>query len=1851
MRENLNPRVAMMVAVVAVMLLSGFLPMVTTAQNGQAPAPRSGVVQKTTSEAVSQLSLPSSQYHVTADSPAAAVESSHVQVPGWGSLSITPAASAQGNSELASAVSSLGTEQARAEVPSVPSLSTVVAQPVSTPSSSTNQTPVPLSAHANMVPQTVPTVPQWDQLCGPWPFSGPMCLPPPRDSAAMAYDPNDNYVVMYGGAEQASGTTLGTPLSDTWTYKSGVWTELTPTPSPPPRAAPSFVYDTADSKLLLFGGDNLGGSIQSPSPAAVLHDTWTFSGGKWTQIKPSTSPLGRFGAPVVYDAMDGYVLLFGGANFSSSGTLSFYNDLWSFKGSTWTQLPMQAGSGAVGVPGAGRFQAMAYDSYDGYSVLYDNGASWYYVGGYWYQIASGADPPEPNFTCGGSTQTNCIFGMAYDPLDRYVIFQEAVQQYSFMAGAEQTWAYRAGNWLNVTTASTEIPEQENPAMTYDAHDGYVLYFGGDDPQTINDTWLFPAPLSVTVSTNRSSLDVNQSVILTAAPSGGYPPYSYTWNTPANLGCPSSTSISITCTPSSATGSPFSISLTVTDSASTTSSPATASIKVFADPKVPQPSPSIPTADIGTAVTFTATPSGGTGIFHYAWTGLPTGNGCTTANSSSIGCTPTQQTITYVAVTVKDTNGYAATSSPTKFTVDSAPIVSLQVNRSKLDEHESLLFYANATGGTGVYTFAYVGLPFGCSSANKSRLPCAPSATGGFIVTVYANDTGGGSANSTITFYVYSDPSITSYWFPTGGQVAYANESLALLINYSGGIAPYSNCISSPPAWPSGCAGGLGGTSVLLPDYQPYGTAGIYPLVTNITDSTGWKSEVRFNESIYYPTLVTPPTVLPVHEGFSTNASFSIYSMHGATPMTWWLNDTTRGVSLCGPIVASSYGLQQCTFTPNWNGTDQLNLTVKDALHTRLFVTFTYSVAPSLGSLSFKASTTTHSVNQGGTLPDEMGASTTFSATWRGGNGAYTCVLAENGSATLATQPASGLSCSMSYTWIHAAAYTVTLTVTDSQGGLGGSVSQSLFIDVTSKTAILTFTPSLTTLDAQVNDNLSVTYAGGYPNYTFSWNFGNGVKTSTQVPWVVYAWPQVGAYSATITIADSLGVASSTSSVSITVGPSPGAKSIAVNDGPVSVTGIGNGGSVAIPVGTNATFNVTMQGGLAPYTYTWTVNGRIVDSVHSANLWSTCTLNWSKTGNYTLNVTVTDSQNQNSKLTLTVEVKLDKVGPVSLMVTHLTLDAGMWNNVSLSWSGGWAPFSLRYLIVTPISRQWFNTTSTSLQLRWNGTGTMAITATVVDGFGYTAEQNATFTVNPDMTASCAPTYTGAPLPGKNLTFSLSCLSGGSQPFSYRWIAGNVIVTTGTATLNLGFTQDGVYNVSVNVTDAAGVTVTSKVLKVVVDQLGPLSIRATSRTTDVGVKDNLTLSFSGGIAPFSYHYFIATPTKNWWQNISSSTLELDAANPGNVSVMAIVLDAYGHSVFQNVTITVNSDPSAPCAPTYSGTPRPGSTLAFSLGCLSGGIGPFSYTWVIGGVTKVTSTSTVNFTFEGAGIYNVWVNVTDSLGLTASSKTVQVDTAPSTSPGMFGSSIATTLVVFLVVIVVAIVIGLILYARRKKPVPASGDSDHQPQDDITREIRSRTNGRWAEENSLVQETSSTTGKDHSIVRDRIQLLCENHWLEKQNTSGNTEYRWGGTAAALPQGEPSRTARISEIADQALIDPENAGGVTGADLRARGTASGLVPVPDELDWLACMGDRVQAGKVTVESGTDFDSTVWRLKIADGDGPDSVFGDVRVDSTISFVDSFAEKGKEDSSPVATYPPEDSARSEWAEDGERGPVS
>ena len=144
--------------------------------------------------------------------------------------------------------------------------------------------------------------------------------PTARYGHAMVYDP-----IKLHAAVMFGGYNSGT-LNDTWTWSGGTWTQLSPATSPPARQFHSMVYDVARQQTVMFGGVDASGST-------LMNDTWVFDGTNWTQKTPAHSPPVRSGGQMAYDSVHGTVLLFGGRNASIQ-----IGDLWQWDGVDWTEL-------------------------------------------------------------------------------------------------------------------------------------------------------------------------------------------------------------------------------------------------------------------------------------------------------------------------------------------------------------------------------------------------------------------------------------------------------------------------------------------------------------------------------------------------------------------------------------------------------------------------------------------------------------------------------------------------------------------------------------------------------------------------------------------------------------------------------------------------------------------------------------------------------------------------------------------------------------------------------------------------------------------------------------------------------------------------------------------------------------------------------------------------------------------------------------------------------------------------------------------------------------------------------------------------------------------------------------------------------------------------------------------------------------------------------------------------------------------------------------------------------------------------------------------------------------------------
>ncbi|MHA2233199.1 MAG: Kelch repeat-containing protein, partial [Candidatus Hodarchaeales archaeon] len=150
-----------------------------------------------------------------------------------------------------------------------------------------------------------------------WIQKFPGTAPPSLYWNAMVYDPVNQKTILFGGMSE------GIVGDDFWAYDSATntWTELNPPLKPDARYGHTMVYDLANQKVILFGGNH---------PTGYKADTWAYDylNNTWVELNPATSPSPRYWHTMIYDTVNQKGVLFGG--FGESG------DVYTVLGETWT---------------------------------------------------------------------------------------------------------------------------------------------------------------------------------------------------------------------------------------------------------------------------------------------------------------------------------------------------------------------------------------------------------------------------------------------------------------------------------------------------------------------------------------------------------------------------------------------------------------------------------------------------------------------------------------------------------------------------------------------------------------------------------------------------------------------------------------------------------------------------------------------------------------------------------------------------------------------------------------------------------------------------------------------------------------------------------------------------------------------------------------------------------------------------------------------------------------------------------------------------------------------------------------------------------------------------------------------------------------------------------------------------------------------------------------------------------------------------------------------------------------------------------------------------------------------------
>jgi len=204
-------------------------------------------------------------------------------------------------------------------------------------------------------------------------------------------------------------------------------------------------------------------------------------------------------------------------------------------------------------------------------------------------------------------------------------------------------------------------------------EGRICPLGHSSAGPANPDWTVAIPTA-----NPSSIDLGQSTNFTAIldNKGKLANFTYIWlGLPP--GCSSRNGTRVHCTPT-ATGT-FSVSVNVTlGNDSLISDPV--KLKVYVDPTLTSFGASPSTLLVDTSTTFTVQESFGLSPFQYSYSGLP--SGCTSKNSATFSCTPTQTGKFTVEVNFEDAAGLTAalntTISVTPRVLGLAPLVGYAV---------------------------------------------------------------------------------------------------------------------------------------------------------------------------------------------------------------------------------------------------------------------------------------------------------------------------------------------------------------------------------------------------------------------------------------------------------------------------------------------------------------------------------------------------------------------------------------------------------------------------------------------------------------------------------------------------------------------------------------------------------------------------------------------------------------------------------------------------------------------------------------------------------------------------------------------------------------------------------------------------------------------------------------------------------------------------------------------------------------------------------------------------------------------------------------------------------------------
>jgi hypothetical protein len=181
--------------------------------------------------------------------------------------------------------------------------------------------------------------------------------PSPRLDFSFASAPGCGVAVLFGGVVKPLS---GQVTNDTWlfNFSTRTWRNITKSVGPAPRQGAALTVDDASCQAVLFGGVNIDYRSGNSTGDVRWNDTWILdlATDVWHSVKTTNTPPSLADAGFLYDSASSIFLLYGGCASLCSPTV------WQFDlaNTTWIALPVPS-SDPIGRGGMGWVYSDTYD--------------------------------------------------------------------------------------------------------------------------------------------------------------------------------------------------------------------------------------------------------------------------------------------------------------------------------------------------------------------------------------------------------------------------------------------------------------------------------------------------------------------------------------------------------------------------------------------------------------------------------------------------------------------------------------------------------------------------------------------------------------------------------------------------------------------------------------------------------------------------------------------------------------------------------------------------------------------------------------------------------------------------------------------------------------------------------------------------------------------------------------------------------------------------------------------------------------------------------------------------------------------------------------------------------------------------------------------------------------------------------------------------------------------------------------------------------------------------------------------------------------------------------------------------